>query len=106
MAYSARQNLVIRAQLAIASKVGAWPKATDTEGACYVDEPQNPHRGTGMKCANCAFWRAPSGCSIVKGAVQAGGLCRLRVIAQARLGEKLEAVSGAARGRMVGEIYR
>lgn len=102
MAYSARQNLVIRTQLAIASKVGPWTKAHDTEGACYVDEPQNPHRGTGMKCANCAFWRAPAGCSIVKGAVQPGGLCRLRVVAQDRLGERRESVSG----RVVGEVYR
>ena len=88
---------MIRAYLAIAAKVGAWSKGHDSEGACYADETQNVSKSVGFACHNCAFWRAPHGCAIVKGPVQPHGVCRLHVIPQERIGRKTESVSAAPR---------
>jgi hypothetical protein len=104
--YSARQNLMVRAFLAIAQKVGAWSKNHDAEGACYTDEALNSAKAAGLMCRNCAFWKPQGACAIVKGSVQAGGICRLHVIPAERLGARKESVSAAPRGRMVGEVFR
>lgn len=105
--YTARQNLLIRSLLAIASKVGAWSRGADSEGAAYVDEAINAAKANGFACRNCAFWKPPNGCAIVKGPIQPGGLCRLHVIPAARLGQqptpKAKSVSGLPRGRIQGE---
>ena len=101
MAYSARQNLMIRTFLAIAAKVGPWSKAHDSEGACYADEAMNASKASGFVCRNCAFFKAPNGCAIVKGAIQPLGVCRLHVIAQERLGQP-RPLAGH-RGRIQGE---
>lgn len=100
MAYTARQNLMIRTFLAIAAKVGPWSKGHDAEGACYADENLNAAKAQGFMCRNCAFWRAPSGCAIVKGSVQAQGLCRLYVIQADRVTKPL---AGNPRRRIQGE---
>ena len=97
---------MIRTFLAIAAKVGAWSKAHDSEGACYADETLNVSRTSGFVCHNCAFWKAPNGCAIVKGAIHPQGICRLHVIPQERIGRKAESVSAAPRrprGRIDGE---
>lgn len=102
MAYSARQNLLIRSFLAIAAKVGPWAKNHDAEGACYVDENLNAAKVQGFNCRNCAFWKTPNGCAIVKGPIQPQGLCRLHVIQPERVskpqGQRL-------RGRISGETF-
>lgn len=100
MAYSARQNLTIRAFLAIASKLGPWSKTADAEGAAYVEESINVAKAQGFTCRNCAFFKTPNGCAIVKGPIQPQGLCRLRVISAERLTLPL---SGSPRRRIQGE---
>lgn len=85
MSYTARQNLLIRAYLAIAAKVGAFSRDVGSEGAAYVPAATNNGAPRGFKCENCAFWRAPNKCGIVKGAVERHGICRLNVIPQERL---------------------
>ena len=100
MAYTARQNLVIRSFLAIAAKVGPWSKAHDAEGACYADENLNAAKVQGFTCRNCAFWKAPNGCAIVKGPIQPQGLCRLHVIQAERI---VKPSSSRLQGRISGE---
>lgn len=85
MTYTARQNLLIRAFLAIAAKVGAFARDAGSEGAGYVPAVQNTGAENGFKCENCAFFRTPNKCGIVKGAVERDGICRLHVIPQAKL---------------------
>ena len=97
-AYSARQNLLVRSLLAIASKVGPWAKNAGSEGVGYVEEAVNAGKPGGFICRNCAFWKPPNRCAIVKGPVQPLGLCRLHVIPQERL-VRLN-VAGAPRGRI------
>lgn len=85
MTYTARQNLMIRAFLAIVAKTGAFAKDAGSEGAGYFPASQNTGAANGFKCENCAFFRTPNKCSIVKGAVERRGVCRLYVIPQERL---------------------
>jgi hypothetical protein len=85
MTYTARQNLLIRALLAISAKTGPFSKDAGSEGAGYVPAVKNTGADNGFKCENCAFWRAGGKCSIVKGAVEQHGICRLYVIPQERL---------------------
>lgn len=98
MAYSARQNLMIRSFLAITSKVGPWTKGHDAEGACYIDENLNVAKARGFACRNCAFWKAPNGCAIVKGPVQPQGLCRLNVIQTERVARPPSRLQGRIQG--------
>lgn len=101
MPFTVRQNLLARALLAVASKAGTWPKSHDADGACYLDEAANVSKAAGFQCRNCAFWKTPNGCAIVKGPVQAGGICRFHVIPPERL---KQAQTGAAlKGRIQGE---
>jgi hypothetical protein len=88
MAITARQDLMVRSQLAIAAKVGPWAKDAGSEGAAYVSATVNPNGPAGLKCENCLFFRAPTACNIVKGQVERGGICRLYVIPQEKLGTK------------------
>jgi hypothetical protein len=101
--YSARQNLLIRSLLAISSKLGQWSRTADSEGAAYVEEALNAAKAGGFACRNCAFWKAPNGCAIVKGPVQPQGLCRFHVIPAARLAQPSKPVSGLPRSRISGE---
>ena len=103
MAYTARQNLVIRSFLAIASKLGPWAKGHDAEGAFYVDDTINGAKAQGFACRNCAFWKAPNGCAIVKGAIQPQVLCRLHVIPQERIVRSTDALAASPRRRIQGE---
>lgn len=98
--YSARHNLLIRSLLAIATKVGPWTKARDADGAAYIEEALNAGQSQGLVCRNCAFWKAPNGCAIVKGPIQAQGLCRLHVIQPERI---VRPSSSRLRGRISGE---
>ncbi len=101
--YSARQNLMIRAYLAIAAKVGAWSKDAGSEGAGYLAPPNNNARQAGFRCENCAFFRPANGCTIVKGTIERDGVCRLHVIPQDRLGLPQSVAGFARRGRVQGE---
>ncbi len=85
MAYTARQNLMIRAYLAIVAKVGPFSRDSGSEGAGYVAAAANKGAARGFKCENCAFWRAPNKCAVMKGAVERHGVCKLYVIPQERL---------------------
>lgn len=106
MAYSARQNLMIRAFLAIAAKVGQWSKDAGSEGAGYLAPLVNNARAAGFVCSNCAFFKTPNGCAIVKGPIDREGVCRLHIIPQSRLVplSRGQSVAGLARrGRLQGE---
>lgn len=85
MTYSPRQNLMIRALMAIVAKVGGFARDAGSEGAGYVEGAKNTGATAGFRCENCAFWRPPAGCSIVRGKVERAGVCRLYVIPQERL---------------------
>ncbi len=108
MALTARQDLMVRSQLAIAAKLGPWAKDAGAEGAAYVSATVNPNGAAGLKCENCLFFRAPTHCNIVKGQIERGALCRLYVIPQEKLGpkkvEKPVAVSAAPRNRFEGSV--
>jgi hypothetical protein len=80
MAFNARQDLMIRANLLIAQKVGEWDKGIGPDGAGYVPAAQNPNSAMGMECAHCAFFRGTQGCTIVRGDIEPGALCKLWVI--------------------------
>jgi hypothetical protein len=105
MAYTARQDLMIRAYLAIVAKLGPFTRDAGSEGAGYVEAVKNTGAPTGFKCENCAFFRAPKGCAIMRGPVERAGVCRLYVIPQ----EKLKAPEPAKApqkplGRIVGHV--
>ena len=85
MAYTARQDLMIRSYLAIVAKVGPFTRDAGSEGAGYVEAKANYGAPIGFRCENCAFFRAPKGCMIMRGEVERGGVCRLYVIQQDRL---------------------
>lgn len=98
--YSARQNLLIRAFLAIVAKVGAFTKDAGADGAGYIQAAKNTGSDNGFRCENCAFWRAGGKCSIVKGAIEQQGICRLHVIPQSRLVASQPIASGLGRFRV------
>jgi hypothetical protein len=108
MALTPRQDLMVRSQLAVAAKLGPWAKDAGSEGAAYVSATVNPNGSAGLKCENCLFFRAPAGCNIVKGQIDRGGVCRLYVIPQDKMGpkkpEKKVAVSAAPRPRLEGSV--
>lgn len=85
MAYTARQDLLIRSLLAITAKLGQFSRDAGSEGAGYVVAQANYGAPIGFKCEHCAFFRAPKSCMIMKGPVERGGVCRLYVIPQAKL---------------------
>jgi hypothetical protein len=87
MAYTARQDLMIRSFLAITAKLGPFTRDAGSEGAGYVEAKSNYGSAIGFKCENCAFFRAPKGCQIMRGAVERAGVCRLYVIQQDKLGK-------------------
>ena len=99
---------MVRSFLAIATKIGPWGKDTGSEGAAYVSSSVNPNGSAGLKCENCVFFRAPTACNIVRGQIDRGGICRLYVIPQDKLGPKkpakTEAVSAAPRPRLEGSV--
>lgn len=99
MAYTARQDLMIRSLLAITAKLGPFSRDAGSEGAGYVAADKNTGAGTGFKCENCAFFRIPKGCSIMSGPVERGGVCRLYVIPQDKLAQKPKRL-----GRIVGNV--
>lgn len=103
MAYSARQTLMIRSFLAIAAKVGAWSKDAGSEGAGYLAPPNNNAKAAGFRCDNCAFFKTPNGCAIVKGNIEREGVCRLHVVQQERLVRPQSVAGMARRGRVQGE---
>jgi hypothetical protein len=96
MAYTARQNLMIRSYLLIAAKLGGWSKSMGGDGARYISPAQNAGRSDGLVCRNCAFFKGPDGCAVVKGAVAPEGLCKLWVIDDAHL------ASSKGDGKMAG----
>ena len=102
MAISARQNLMARAYLAIAAKVGPWEKGNGAEGAAYVPASLNSAKAAGFACHNCVFWKAPKGCAIVKGEIEREAICRLHVISDERLVRA--GVRPTPRGRVQGDI--
>ena len=108
MAISARQDLMVRSFLAIATKVGPWTKDAGPEGAAYTSGQLNNYAAAGMKCETCVFFRAPAGCNIVRGQIDRQGLCRLNVIPAEKLGPKRDAkpqaVSAAPRNRFEGSV--
>jgi hypothetical protein len=104
MVYSPRQNLLIRASLAIVAKVGPWPQGHEADGAAYIPAAANPAKAQGFVCHNCAYWKPTGGCSIVKGKIEPQGICRLHVISQERLVRKPEsAPARRVRSRIDGE---
>ena len=100
MAYTARQDLMIRAYLAIAAKMGPFSRDAGSEGSGYVEASLNTGAPAGFKCENCAFFRAPKACGIMKGVVDRSGICRLYVIQQDRL--KKVTLPAKPRGRIDG----
>ena len=105
MTYSARQNLLIRAYLAVVAKVGAFTRDVGSEGAAYVPAAKNTGTSRGFNCENCAFWRSPNKCSIVKGPVERHGICRLNVIPQERLVQQ-SIGNGTGIGRIRAEVVK
>jgi hypothetical protein len=99
MAFTARQDLMIRSLLAITAKVGQFTRDAGSEGAGYVDAAKNTGAPTGFRCDNCAFFRAPKGCVIMRGPVERAGVCRLYVIPQDKLVTKPRLA-----GRIVGDV--
>lgn len=97
MAYTARQDLMIRAYLAIAAKMGPFTRDAGSEGAGYVEAAKNTGAGVGFRCENCAFFRSPKACAIMRGPVERSGVCRLYVIQQ----DKLKKPN---LGRVVGDV--
>lgn len=87
MAVTARQDLMIRAYLAIVAKVGPFSRDAGSEGAGYVEPKANYGAPIGFRCENCVFFRGPKACTIMKGAVERAGVCRLYVIPQEKLGK-------------------
>lgn len=100
MAYTARQDLMIRSLLAITAKVGPFTRDAGSEGAGYVEAAKNTGAGVGFRCENCAFFRASKGCGIMRGPVERAGVCRLYVIQQDRLTKK----PAPKTGRPVGSV--
>lgn len=88
MAYTARQDLLIRSLLAITAKLGQFSRDAGSEGAGYVLAQANYGAPVGFRCENCAFFRAPKSCMIMKGPVERGGVCRLYVVPQDKLVQK------------------
>lgn len=85
MTYTARQNLMIRAYLAIVAKVGPFARDSGSEGAGYVKAGANKGAPRGFRCENCAFFRTPAKCAVVKGPVERTGVCKLYIIPRERL---------------------
>jgi hypothetical protein len=85
MAYTPRQNLLIRAYLFTVSKVGQWVKGHGPDGAGYVSARENVEADAGLRCENCAFWRAPQGCSLVRGQIEPRGYCHLIIVDPSRM---------------------
>ena len=100
MSYSPRQNLLVRALLAIVAKVGPFSRDAGSEGAGYVEAAKNTGAAAGFACGNCAFWRATGGCTILAGKVERGGVCRFHIIPQDRL------VAQAVRNRVGNNLGR
>ena len=96
---TARQNLLIRAQLAIVAKVGPWDRGVEGDGAGYVGPTDNGGFERGFACGNCMFWKPEGRCAIVKGRVDEAGLCRFHVIQDDRLTLTEKSV-----GRILGEL--
>jgi hypothetical protein len=94
MAFNARQNLMIRANLLIASKVGEWDKGVGADGAHYIPAAKNAFGQIGMKCENCVFYRGAQGCTIVRGGIESGALCKLWVIPEDRMHPSRSALGG------------
>lgn len=88
MALSARQDLLVRALLAVTAKMGQFSRDAGSEGAGYVVASANYGAPQGFRCENCAFFRGPKACLVVKGIVDRGGICRFYVIPQDRLVRK------------------
>ena len=105
MAYTAKQNLFMRAMLAVVAKTGVWEKTNGPDGAGYTSATLNAGKTAGRACHNCAFFRTPNGCSIVRGPIERDGVCRFNVIAAERVTHpQVQSVAGLARrGRMQGE---
>lgn len=105
MAYTAKQNLFMRAMLAVVAKTGVWDKTNGPDGAGYTSASLNAGRESGRACHNCAFFRTPNGCAVVKGPVEREGTCRFSIIAVERLVRpQSQSVAGLVRrGRMQGE---
>ena len=97
MVYTARQDLMLRSLLAITAKVGQFTRDAGSEGAGYVEASKNTGAPTGFRCENCAFFRGPKACVIMRGPVERSGVCRLYVIPQERLTTKPKPL-----GRVVG----
>lgn len=76
---------MIRALMTIVAKVGLFARDAGSEGAGYVEASKNTAAAAGFKCENCAFWRAPNGCQVVKGKIERAGVCRLHIVPQERL---------------------
>jgi len=100
MAYTARQDLMIRAYLAIVAKVGPFTRDAGSEGGGYVEAAKNTGAPVGFRCENCAFFRAPKACGIVRGEIERGGVCRLYITQQDRLRPPEPKLSG----RVVGTV--
>ena len=93
MAYTPRQNLLIRAYLFTVSKVGKWMKGHGPDGAGYISARENNGADAGLRCENCAFWRGQQACSIVNGQVEPRGFCHLGIVDPDRM---------AMRGKVMG----
>ena len=85
-----------------AGKVFAADYNDDT--IVWVDPKTNTGATAGFRCENCAFFRAPKACGIVKGSVDRAGVCRLYVISQDRL-VKRPGVSGVPHKRLEASLH-
>lgn len=70
------------AYLFLADRVGKFNQGLGSDGAAYVPMDQNEGEQYGRCCHNCAFY-ASTGCkgtcTIVKGTIECGGVCRFFV---------------------------
>ena len=77
---SPRQLEQANAYWEITEEQGKWGRGAKSEGAHYFDGADNPFMDDGMMCENCVFWLPGGQCQIVRGSIDAEGLCKLWII--------------------------
>ena len=77
---TAKQDLMVRATLAVAAKTGQFDKTRGPAGAQYVPALMNSAKSDGFACHECAFWLEDRRCAVVRGDIEPEGLCKLNVI--------------------------
>jgi len=70
---------------------GKFDKTAGPDGAHYMEV--NPWSGEGLKCGNCAFYKADGSigtCEVVEGIINPQALCKLWIIPEKLMGTEAE----------------